>query len=222
MSLRFRNRTEAGQLLAAQLLNDADLDYVHQPNGIVLALPRGGVPVAYEIAQRLGWPLDVCLVRKLGVPGQEELAMGAIGADGVVVLNQEVLKSLHISQAALRQVAERENRELRRRLQVYRGDRPPAQVENCTIILVDDGIATGSTVRAAIGVLQRQHPARMIVATPIAPAVVCEALRQRVEAVVCLSTPDPLQSIGLWYDDFSQTSDAEVCQLLEQAAQQAV
>lgn len=217
MSLRFRNRTEAGQLLATQLL-----DYAHQAKGIVLALPRGGVPVAFEIAQRLAWPLDVCLVRKLGVPGQEELAMGAIGAEGVVVLNQDVLKSLQIPQAALRQVAERENRELQRRLQVYRGDRPPVQVENQTIILVDDGIATGSTVRAAIGVLQRQHPARMIVTTPVAPAVVCEALRQQVEAVVCLSTPDPLQSIGLWYDDFSQTSDAEVCHLLERASQQAV
>lgn len=217
MSLRFHNRTEAGQLLAAQLV-----DYTHETNGIVLALPRGGVPVAFEIAQRLGWPLDVCLVRKLGVPGQEELAMGAIGSDGSIVLNQEVLRSLHISQTVLRQVTERETQELNRRLRVYRGDRLPIQIADRTIILVDDGIATGSTVRAAIGVLKRQHPAGIIVATPIAPAIVCEALRQHVKAVVCLSMPEPLQSIGLWYDDFSQTSDAEVCRLLDQAAQQAV
>lgn len=214
MSFKFRNRTEAGQLLANQLL-----EYANHPDALVLALPRGGVPVGYEIAQALHLPLDVCLVRKLGVPGQEELAMGAIAPGGVMVLNNEVLRTLKISRQALLQVATQEKQELNRRMQVYRGDRPLPKIRNRLIILVDDGIATSSTLRAAITALHRQHPQKIIVAAPVAPATVCLALRKLVQDVVCLSMPEPLQSIGMWYSNFSQTTDAEVCSLLEQSAQ---
>lgn len=214
MNSKFHNRTEAGQLLAARLTA-----YANRPDVLVLALPRGGVPVAYEIAQALNVPLDVCLVRKLGVPGHEELAMGAIAADGIMVLNNEVLKSMQISRQDLLQVATVERQELERRMQVYRGDRPPPQIRDRLIILVDDGIATSSTLRAAITLLQRQHPQGIIVAAPVAPASVCESLQKLVQDVVCLLTPEPFSSIGMWYRDFSQTTDQEVCELLQQAAQ---
>jgi putative phosphoribosyl transferase len=214
MNSKFRDRTEAGQLLATQLAN-----YANRPDVLVLALPRGGVPVAYEIAQALNVPLDICLVRKLGVPGQEELAMGAIAPGGIMVLNNDVLRSLRISRQTLLQVATRERQELERRLRVYRGDRPSPQIHDRQIILVDDGIATSSTLRAAITLLQRQRPQSIIVAAPVAPAVVCQSLQKLVQGVVCLATPEPLRSIGMWYRDFSQTTDQEVCQLLQQAAE---
>ncbi len=214
MNSKFHDRAEAGKLLAAKLAN-----YANRSGALVLALPRGGVPVGFEIAQTLNLPLDICLVRKLGVPGQEELAMGAIAPDGIMVLNNDVLRSMKISRQALLEVASREKQELDRRMQAYRGDRPIPQIRDRLIILVDDGIATSSTLRAAITALQKQHPQGIVVAAPVAPATVCEALKNLVQDVVCLATPEPLYSIGMWYKDFSQTTDEEVCQLLKQAAE---
>ncbi|WP_416670081.1 phosphoribosyltransferase [Egbenema bharatensis] len=213
MNSRFQNRTEAGQRLATKLAA-----YTNFPNLLVLGLPRGGVPVAYEIANALHAPLDVWLVRKLGVPGQEELAMGAIALGGVMILNQEIIQALDIPQDAIQRVAEAEQQELERRDRAYRGDRPLPQVQDHTVILVDDGIATSSTLRAAIAALQRQNPQRIVVAAPVAPPSVCESLRNVVDEVICLSMPEPLQSIGLWYQDFSQTTDEEVRELLKQSA----
>lgn len=215
MNLKFRDRTEAGRLLATRLL-----EYASRPDVLVLALPRGGVPVGYEIAQALNVPLDVCLVRKLGAPGQKELAMGAIAPGDVMVLNNDVLRNLQVSRQILLQVAAEEQQELERRAQAYRGDRPLPQIRERVVILVDDGIATSATLRAAITVLQRQQPQKIVVAVPVAPAAVCQSLRKLVQEVVCLSTPEPLSSIGMWYQDFSQTTDQEVCHLLELAAKQ--
>jgi putative phosphoribosyl transferase len=213
MNSRFQDRTEAGQRLATRLAA-----YANFSNLLVLGLPRGGVPVAYEIATALHAPLDVWLVRKLGVPGQEELAMGAIALGGVMILNQEIIQALNIPQDAIQRVAEAEQQELERRDRAYRGNRPLPQVQDHTVILVDDGIATSSTLRAAIAALQRQNPRRIVVAAPVAPPSVCDALRNVVDDVVCLSMPEPLQSIGMWYQDFSQTTDEEVRELLKQSA----
>jgi putative phosphoribosyl transferase len=213
MNSRFQDRTEAGQRLATRLAA-----YANFSNLLVLGLPRGGVPVAYEIATALHAPLDVWLVRKLGVPGQEELAMGAIALGGVMILNQEIIQALNIPQDAIQRVAEAEQQELERRDRAYRGNRPLPQVQDHTVILVDDGIATSSTLRAAIAALQRQNPRRIVVAAPVAPPSVCDALRNVVDDVVCLSLPEPLQSIGMWYQDFSQTTDEEVRELLKQSA----
>lgn len=212
MNQRFHNRIQAGQLLAEHLR-----DYANQPDVIVLGLPRGGVPVAYEIAKSLGVPLDIWLVRKLGVPGQEELAMGAIATGGVLIQNDGIIQSLHISQKTLQEVAAIEQMELERRDRAYRGDRPLPKLSDQTVILVDDGIATGSTLRAAIAALKHYHPKAIVVAAPVAPTSVYETLQDLVDRVVCLLTPEPLYSIGMWYIDFSQTTDAEVCYLLEQS-----
>ncbi len=209
----FSNRLEAGCLLAKRLT-----PYTRDPQVLVLGLPRGGVPVAYEIARTLQVPLDVCLVRKLGVPGHQELAMGAIAPGEVLILNQEVIDQLGITQQAILQVAAREQEELERRDRVFRGDRPLPDIQGKTVILVDDGIATGSTLRAAIATLEQQHPDQIIVAVPVASPDICAQLREVVDRIVCLLTPDPLYSIGLWYEDFSQTSDEEVRTLLAQAA----
>jgi putative phosphoribosyl transferase len=211
MKQRFHDRTEAGKLLAAQLGEYADRSDVW-----VLGLPRGGVPVAYEIAQALNLPLDICLVRKLGVPGQPELAMGAIAPDDVMVLNHEILKSIGISHPALQQVIEDEKQELERRDRAYRENRPDPDVQGKTVILVDDGIATGSTLRAAIATLRQKNPKEIVVAVPVAPVSTCESLRAIVDKIICLSLPEPLISIGMWYVDFSQTSDQEVRHLLAQ------
>ena len=213
MEPRFHNRTEAGRRLAAELSKYANL-----PEVLVLGLPRGGIPVAYEIAKALHVPLDVWLVRKLGVPGQEELAMGAIASGGVMILNNEIINLLNISRETVEQVAAAEKQELERRDEAYRGDRPLPQIENHTIILVDDGIATSSTLRAAIAALQRHHPKRIVVAAPVAPPSVCESLKTVVDDVVCLDTPEPLHSIGMWYIDFSQTTDNEVRDLLRRSS----
>ncbi|HEY9761820.1 MAG TPA: phosphoribosyltransferase [Trichocoleus sp.] len=210
-SIQLQNREDAGHQLAQALLN-----YNRQPQTIVVALPRGGVPVAAKIADALQLPLDVCLVRKLGVPGQPELAMGAIAAHGVRVLNQDVISRMGISEQAIEQVALTETEELQRRDRTYRHNRPPLNVEGQTVILVDDGVATGSTLRAAIAILRQQQPHRMIVAVPIAPPVTIAELEQEVDKVVCLIQPDPLYSISLWYRNFDQTSDETVCQLLNQ------
>lgn len=209
----FKNRTAAGQVLAGQLSN-----YVDRPDVIVLALPRGGVPVAFEVAKALNAPLDVFLVRKLGVPDQEELAMGAIAMGDVRVLNREIVKGLHLSEAAIEMVAMKERHELERREQRYRDDRPEPVVRDRTVILVDDGLATGATMRVAVKALQQQHPAKIVIAVPIAAPEICQALRVEVDTVICAETPQPLRGVGLWYDDFSQTTDEEVCDLLQRTA----
>jgi putative phosphoribosyl transferase len=206
---RFQNRTEAGQQLATRLKA-----YANRPEVLVLGLPRGGVPVAYEVARALNAPLDICLVRKLGVPGHKELAMGAIASGGVRVLNYDVVSWLGISGKTIDEVAARELKELQRRDRAYRGDRPQPDIRNRIVILVDDGIATGSTIRAAISVLESQNPAYVIVAVPVAPPETCEALKSEVDEVVCLMTPETFYAIGVWYEDFSQTTDEEVRALL--------
>ena len=209
MLQKFRNRTEAGKLLASQLT-----DYANRSDVLVLGLPRGGVPVAYEVAKELNAPLDVCLVRKLGVPGHKELAMGAIAAGGVRVINENVIDWLRISPETINEVAAMEIRELDRRSHIYRGNRPLPKVKNHTIILVDDGIATGATIRAAISTLKKQKPRKLVVAVPVAGLSTCEELQAEVDEVVCILKPEDLYAIGLWYEDFQQTTDAEVCELL--------
>ncbi len=213
MITRFKNRTEAGQRLAEQLHN-----YANCPDVLVLGLPRGGVPVAYEVAKVLNAPLDVCLVRKLGVPGKKELAMGAI-APGVRVMNDVVLDLMQVSAADIEAVVIREQAELERRDHLYRGDRPAPEIQNHCVILIDDGMATGSTMKAAIATLLPQNPEYLLVAVPVAPQVTCDELRQQVNEVICLKTPDDFYAIGTWYEDFEQTSDQEVRDLLQQAAQ---
>jgi predicted phosphoribosyltransferase len=182
----------------------------------VLALPRGGVPVGAEVAKALGAPLDVFIVRKLGVPGHEELAMGAIASGGVRVLNRDVLGYARITPQQLDAVAAREERELARREAEYRGNRPPLDVRGRTVIIVDDGLATGSSMRAAVQALRAMEPKRVIVAVPVGAAQTCEEFRGIVDEIVCLRTPEPFEAVGLWYDDFTQTTDAEVHALLSQ------
>jgi len=209
----FRDRTEAGRLLAARLEQ-----YVGKPDVMVLALPRGGVPVAYEVARALPAPMDVFIVRKLGVPGQEELAMGAVATGGVRVLNDQVVKGLGIPEYMIDAVVKWETEELKRRERLYRGDRPPPDVRGKTVILVDDGLATGSTMLAAARALRQQGPARIVVAVPVAAPDTCELLKADVDEVVCAATPEPFYAVGLWYRDFSQTTDKEVRELLERSA----
>ncbi len=213
MTIQFRNRSQAGRKLARHLTH-----YANRADVLVIALPRGGVPVAFEVATALKAPLDICLVRKLGVPGHKELAMGAIASGGVRVLNYDVITGLGISSQTIDRVAARELRELQRRSRVYRGDRPPLEVRDRTILLVDDGVATGSTIRAAIAVLQEQQPQRIVVAVPVAVPETCEILRTEVDEVVCVITPEPFYAIGLWYENFAQTTDEEVRGLLDRAA----
>jgi len=211
--MRFKDRTEAGSLLAGELYHHRD-----RPDALVLALPRGGVPVGYEIARILNLPLDVFIVRKLGVPGQEELAMGAIASGGVRALNQAVIEQLNIPDSVIDAVANREAGELERRERLYRGDNPPIDVSGRIVILVDDGLATGSTMKAAVAALRRQHPAKIIVAVPTAPSEACDELKPNADEVVCAVTPEPFFSVGLWYEHFDQTTDAEVTELLRRAA----
>ncbi|WP_026731934.1 phosphoribosyltransferase [Fischerella sp. PCC 9605] len=209
MTMIFRDRTQAGQMLARKLSA-----YANRQDVIVVALPRGGVPVAFEVAKALNVPLDVCIVRKLGVPHHKELAMGAIAAGGVRVLNYDVVSWLGISSKTIDEVAAKELRELQRRDRVYRGERPPLDVRNRTVILIDDGIATGSTMRAAIAILRQQQPQSIVVAVPVAPLETYRELQAEVDGVVCLLTPEPMNAIGLWYENFSQTTDEEVRELL--------
>src|SRR2546422_4930719 len=205
----FRDRRDAGRLLAERLAA-----YASRPDVLVLALPRGGVPVAYEVAHRLGAPLDVFVVRKLGVPGHEELAMGAVATGGVRVLNDQLVEQLGISDQMIDAVAARERQELARRERLYRGNRPPPDVRGRTVILVDDGLATGATMYAAVEALRQQQPGRIVVAVPTASPEICEELRAEVDEVICAITPDPFYAVGLWYEDFSQTTDEEVRELL--------
>ncbi len=211
---RFRDRTEGGRRLAEALAS-----YAGRPNLLVLALPRGGVPVGYEVAKALRAPLDVMLVRKLGVPGHEELAMGAIASGGVRIISDDIVGSLAIPDRVIAAVAAAEEEELERRERAYREGRPPRPVGGRTIILVDDGLATGSTMRAAAAALRAQEPERLIVAVPVAPPEVCEAIRAEVDEVVCALFPEPFLAVGAWYEDFSQTTDDEVRELLRRAAE---
>jgi putative phosphoribosyl transferase len=208
----FRDRAEAGQVLAGMLA-----EYAGQEDVIVLALPRGGVPVAYEVATALGAPLDVFLVRKLGAPGHEELAMGAIASGDIVVTNDEVVKAMNVQADEILDAIAIERRELARREEAYRDGRPPVDVRGKTVILIDDGLATGSTMRAAVTALRRQDPARIVVSVPIGAASTCAELGTIADDCICALTPEPFRAVGLWYEDFSQTEDDEVAELLARA-----
>jgi putative phosphoribosyl transferase len=211
--MRFHDRTHAGQLLAEHLAS-----FANQPNLRVLALPRGGVPVAFEIAQALHAPLDVWVVRKIGAPEIPEFALGAIAPGGIELIDEPSVAHTGTTPAQLHDIITRERAELDRREQAYRDGRPPIDVAGCTVLLVDDGLATGSTMRAAIAALRLRNPARILVAIPVAAPSVCQRLSQQADQVVCLSTPPWLESVGQWYEDFSQTTDTEVCELLRRAA----
>jgi putative phosphoribosyl transferase len=208
----FHDRTDAGRQLASKLTAYADRSDV-----LVLALPRGGVPVAFEVARFLHAPLDVFLVRKLGVPGQEELAMGAIATGGVRSINESVVRGLGIPDEVVDEVAAEEQQELERREQLYRGSRPLPDVRAHVVILVDDGLATGSSMRAAILALRRLHPARIVVAVPVGAPSTCAEFEDIADEAVCACVPEPFHAVGVWYDDFSQTSDEEVRELLARA-----
>lgn len=212
----FRNRKDAGRQLAAKLKK-----YANRRDVLVLALPRGGVPVAFEVAQELNVPMDIFLVRKLGVPGYEELAMGAIATGGVRVINEDIVSYLHIPVEVIDVVAANEQRELERRERAYRDDRPPPDVKDRVVILIDDGLATGSTMRAAAAALRKQGPARIVVAVPVSAPETCNEFRNEVDEIVCAVTPEPFRGVGLWYEDFSQTTDEEVRELLARATQPA-
>lgn len=214
MSIRFLDRRDAGRQLA-RLLGS----YTDDPSLLVLALPRGGVPVAYEIARALQALLDVFVVRKLGVPGHRELAMGAIASGGVRVLNHDVIDALNLAPAAVESVADRELVELERQELAYRGSRPPPQFSGRTIIVADDGLATGSTMRAAVAALRQSKPAQIVVAAPVAAAETVRRLQEDADSVVCLSAPSDFYAVSMWYEDFSQTSDDEVRSLLDSASQ---
>lgn len=211
----FRDRRGAGQFLAQKLA-----DYANRSDVVVLALPRGGVPVAYEVANRLNAPLDVFVVRKLGVPGHEELAMGAIASGGVRVLNPDVLSYIRIHEAIIDRVSEFETSELERRERLYRGNRPPLEVKGKTVIIVDDGLATGSSMRAAVKALRQKEPKMIIVAVPVGARETCDSFEKEVDTMaVCAVMPEPFMAVGIWYQDFSQTTDEEVRDLLARANQ---
>jgi len=211
--MRYQDRIEAGRLLAERLAK-----YKNRPDVVILALPRGGVPVGFEVAQALNAPLDVFVVRKLGVPGQEELAMGAIASGGVLVLNEEVVQMLRIPDALIEATVAKEVEELERRERLYRGDRPRLDARDRVAILIDDGLATGSTMRAAARALRRHHPSRVVVAAPVAASSTCDELSNEVDEVICAETPEPFYAISLWYRDFTQTTDDQVRELLAQSA----
>ena len=215
METAYRDRRNAGKKLA-ELLGA----YAQRPDVLVLALPRGGVPVAYEVARALNAPLDVFLVRKLGVPGHEEAAMGAIASGGIRVLNDEVIHALHLPRQVVEEVTAREQRELQRRQQLYRDGRPAPDVKGRTVILIDDGLATGATMRAALRALRQQQPARLIVAVPVGARSACRELLGEADEVICARTPEPFFGVGWWYQQFEQTSDQEVHDLLARAAQE--
>ncbi len=210
----FHDRADAGRELAESLAS-----YAGDSNAIVLALPRGGVPVGYEIAKRLRIPLDVYVVRKLGVPGHEELAMGAVASDGSCVVDEALIESLGVDEMTLADVVQRELDEVRRREAAYREGRPEPDIAGKNAIVVDDGLATGATMRAASIALRRRAPASIVVAVPVAAARTCAGLRSVADRVVCPHTPEPFRAVGLYYENFEQTSDEEVRRLLEQAAE---
>jgi putative phosphoribosyl transferase len=208
----YRDRREAGRRLAAKLSRYAD-----RPDVVILALPRGGVPVGFEVARALRAPLDLFLVRKLGFPGQEELAMGAIASGGVRILNDDLLSRLHVPEETIEATAVREELELQRRERLYRGHRSPVALRGKTVILVDDGLATGASMLAAAAALRQKQPARLVVAVPVSAPETCEEFRSVVDEIVCGETPEPFLAVGYWYEHFEQTGDEEVRSLLERA-----
>lgn len=213
MNRPFSDRYDAGRILAESLR-----EYAGRPDVLVLGLPRGGVPVASEVARELGVPFDVFLVRKLGAPGQEELAMGAIASGGVVVINEEVVEAIRVPWDLVESEIARERMELSRREVLYRGGRRPFDVAGKAVILVDDGLATGSTMRAAVKALRRLHPAKIVVAVPTAAPSTCRDFTHIADVCVCSITPEPFRAVGLWYENFEQISDEEVCALLAGSA----
>ncbi len=216
MVRRFRDRTEAGRVLATKLSA-----YANRSDVLVLGLPRGGVPVAFEVAAALHSSLDVFVVRKLGLPGQEELAMGAIATGGLRVLNEALVENLNIPEGVIDSASRVELKELERREQLYRGERPPLEVGGCVVILIDDGLATGSTMRAAVLALRQRQPARIVVAVPVAPLKTVIDFQTVADEIICLATPEWFDAVGSWYDDFSQITDEAVRDLLQRAANQA-
>lgn len=212
----FRDRRDAGRVLAQKLT-----PLVRDHAAVVLALPRGGVPVGFEVARALPAELDVFLVRKLGMPGEEELAIGAIASGGIRVLNQELIDYLRVPDVLVEQLTAREQHELERRERLYREGRPPIPVRNRTVVLVDDGLATGASMLAASRALRPQGATRIVAAVPVAARQTCEELSKEVDEMVCAATPHPFAAVGIWYEDFSQTTDDEVRELLEQAAAEA-
>jgi putative phosphoribosyl transferase len=213
--MQFRDRTDAGQQLGVRLREIFEQNAEEPAQVLVLGLPRGGVPVAFEVALALNVPLDIFVVRKLGAPGHEELAMGAIASGGICELNAEVIDALKITASQIEETAAREGRELERREQLYRGDRAPLEVSGKSVVLVDDGLATGYTMRAAVAALRQQHPRQIVVAVPVAARSTCEEVEKEADAAVCLYTPLEFMAVGEWYRDFAQTSDDEVRSLLE-------
>ena len=218
MPERFLNRSDAGRQLAAELLPR----YGGRSDVLVLGLPRGGVPVAFEMAVALDAPLDAFVVRKLGLPGHEEFGIGAIASGGVRVVDESVLRAYGVDPRTLEEIAEREQRELERRERRYRDDRPFPAIQDRVVILVDDGLATGSTMRAAVAALRAEGPREIVVAVPVGAPETCSAMARLADDVVCLMTPEPFYAVGLWYENFDQTDDAEVHDLLERAAMRAV
>ena len=213
----FANRTQAGQELAWHLR-----EYANRDDVVVLGTPRGGIPVAFEVATALNVPLDIFVLRKLGVPGHEELAFGAIASGGIRILDPDTVEGLGLTGFDIERVTRAEKRELERREITYRGGRPPLDVNGLTVILVDDGIATGSSMRAAIRALRQMKPAALVIAIPVAPRSTCSRLRPEVDELVCLEMPEPFYGVGQFYDDFSQVSDEEVTELLDRASRQHV
>ncbi len=209
----FKDRTDAGKFLARDLTA-----YANCPDVLILALPRGGVPVAFEVAKALNAPLDVFVVRKLGVPGQKELAMGAIAPGGTRVLNEEIVQEFGLSEAAISQVTAKEKQELERRERLYRDGRPLPLLRGRTVILVDDGLATGATMRVAVQALEKYQPTRLVIAVPVSAIQACQEFETEVDEAICAVTPSPFYSVGLWYENFSPTTDEEVRDLLEKAA----
>jgi putative phosphoribosyl transferase len=208
----FKNRREAGKLLAEKLIH-----YKNKSDILVLALPRGGVPVAFEVAKSLNAEMDIFIVRKLGIPGHEELAMGAIATGGIRIMNEDVLRMINIPLSAIELVTHQELLEIKRREEQYRGNTPEPMVSAKTVIIIDDGLATGSSMKAAISALKRQGPASITVAVPVAEAGVCNNFKQIVDDVICVKTPVNFRAVGMWYEDFTQTSDQEVIDLLKEA-----
>lgn len=213
----YRDRTEAGRILARHVT-----PMVSDCQPLILALPRGGVPVGFEVARPLHAELDVFLVRKLGLPGREELAIGAIASGGVRVLNRELIEELQLPQDVISRVTAIEEEELKRREHLYRQNRPPIAVRDRTVVLVDDGLATGASMMASVRALRPQNPRRIVVAVPVAASETCEQFRREADEIICPATPEPFTAVGAWYDDFSQITDIEVRKLLEQAARERV
>ncbi|AKB82392.1 Phosphoribosyl transferase domain protein [Methanosarcina barkeri 3] len=208
----FKDRIDAGKKLAKELSK-----YANRSDVLILALPRGGVPVAFEVAKELNVRMDVFIVRKLGVPGNEELAMGAISSDNIRVLNEDVVRSFQIPERVINMVSENELKELERRERAYRGDRPKPEISGSTVILIDDGLATGATMRAAAAAIKTKNPAKIVVAVPTGARDTCELFGREVDEVICVATPEPFYGVGAWYGNFSQTTDEEVCELLDKA-----